>query len=83
MGRTAFIHVIWHVYNENGETTMIQKQVHLGGIVKTTKGIGFKISFQTREEAQIYKETIKRWFEKTLGYNVENTVGYHDKEARQ
>ena len=59
------------------------KTVHLGGIIKDINGnYIFKIGFQSKEEAQYYKDRIKRILQ-THNYNVENTVGYHDKEARQ
>ena len=59
------------------------KKAHLGGITKDINGkYIFKIGFQTREEAQYYKDRIKRILQ-TRNYHVENTVGYHDKEARQ
>ena len=62
---------------------MTQKQVHLGGIIKDINGnYIFKIGFQTREEAQYYKEKIRIILEND-GNKVENTIGYHDKEARQ
>ena len=55
-------------------------KVSLGGIMnRRHKGIGFDIVFQTKEEAQHYKEMMT-FILKGDGYEIESVNGYHDKK---
>lgn len=55
------------------------KPCHLSPIVKHMNGYGFKITFNTPEEAQTYKE-MNHWIIEQDGYHIYNKTGYHDKE---
>jgi len=49
----------------------------MGGILNHTDGYGFKMVFQTSEEAQHYKEMFT-WIIKSDKYKITNKKGYYD-----
>lgn len=55
----------------------IKNPVILGGIVKHSKGIGFKTTFKNRETANKYKDMI-RWILADDGFSLVYNVGYYD-----
>ena len=54
-----------------------QPKVTMGKIIKHTKGIGFKITFPDKEQANKYKDMI-RWIIADDGYRIDNDTGYYD-----
>jgi len=49
----------------------------LGGIIKHRQGIGFKVTFQDREQANYYKQMFY-YILKSDYKDVENIGGYYD-----
>ena len=53
------------------------KKVIIGGIIKHTNQVGFKLSFPNKKIAQKYKEAFT-WYIESDGYKIENRRGYYD-----
>lgn len=54
----------------------------LGGIIKhNKKGVGFKVSFQNKKQAQYYKEMMM-YILKSDEYMLQVHHGYYDKKER-
>ena len=49
----------------------------MGRIIKHKKGVGFKITFPSKEEANKYKDMFK-WIIADDGYRIDNDTGYFD-----
>jgi len=56
---------------------MKKNQCRLSGIIKHNDGIGFKITFDTSEQANKYKDMMK-WILKDDGFKVLISKGYYD-----
>jgi hypothetical protein len=55
-----------------------KEQITMGGIIKHSKGLGFKITFQNKETANKYKDMF-RWILINDGHPLVYNHGYYDK----
>jgi len=51
--------------------------VTLGGIIKYQGGVGFKVVFKNKEQANKYKDML-RWILLDDGFTVKSNTGYFD-----
>ena len=56
---------------------MENKKIILGGIIKHTNGVGFKITFPDQKTANTYKDMI-RWILINDGHPLIYNLGYYD-----
>jgi hypothetical protein len=54
----------------------------IGRIIKHSNGIGFKVTFNTKEEAQKYKDEIY-FIISVDGYKIDNKGGCYDKNQKE
>jgi len=61
---------------------MLKPSCHLGPIIKHMNGYGFKVTFNTSDEAQRYKE-MTSWIIEHDKYKIYNKKGFHEKNGEK